>query len=71
MTAFPNISKNLSRRGFLGASALAPAALMLQAGEAHAAANTRAQLAAVRSGSPAQQLLYKTDEFFIAHRGER
>ena len=47
MTAFPKTSKNLSRRGFIGASALAPAALMLQAGEAHAAANTRAQLAAV------------------------
>ena len=45
MTAFPKTSKNLSRRGFIGASALAPAALMLQAGEAHAAANTRAQLA--------------------------
>lgn len=69
MTAFPKTSKNLSRRGFIGASALAPAALMLQAGEAHAAANTRAQLAAVHSGSPAHQLLYKTDEFFIAHRG--
>lgn len=73
MTAFPKISKNLSRRGFIGASALAPAALMLQAGEAHAPASTRAQLAAVHSGSPAHQLLYKTlyktDEFFIAHRG--
>mgnify|MGYP003356746448 CR=1 FL=1 len=69
MTAFPKISKNLSRRGFIGASTLAPAALMLQAGEAHAAANTRAQLAAVPSGSPAQQLLSKTAEFFIAHRG--
>ena len=43
---------------------------MLQAGEAHAPASTRAQLAAVHSGSsPAHQLLYKTDEFFIAHRG--
>ena len=73
MTAFPKISKNLSRRGFIGASALAPAALMLQAGEAHDPASTRAQLAAVHSGSPAHQLLYKTlyktDEFFIAHRG--
>mgnify|MGYP000848606852 CR=1 FL=1 len=69
MTAFPKISKNLSRRGFIGASALASAALMLQAGEAHDPASTRAQLAAVHSGSPAHQLLYKTDEFFIAHRG--
>lgn len=69
MTVFPKISKNLSRRGFIGASALAPAALMLQAGEAHDPASTRAQLAAVHSGSPAHQLLYKTDEFFIAHRG--
>lgn len=69
VTAFPKISKNLSRRGFIGASALASAALMLQAGEAHAPASTRAQLAAVYSGSPAHQLLYKTDEFFIAHRG--
>lgn len=46
---------------------------MLQAGEAHDPASTRAQLAAVHSGSPAHQLLYKTlyktDEFFIAHRG--
>ena len=60
VTAFPKISKNLlSRRGFIGASALAPAALMFQAGEARAVASTRAH-----------QLLYKTDEFFIAHRGD-
>ena len=68
MTAFPKISKNLSHRSFIGASTLVPAALMPQVGEAHAAANTRAQLAAVHSGSPAHQLLCKTDEFFIAHR---
>jgi len=71
VTAFPKISKNLlSRRGFIGASALAPAALMFQAGEARAVASTRAQFAAVHSGSRAHQLLYKTDEFFIAHRGD-
>ena len=69
MTVLSNTTKKMSRRGFLGASALVPAALALQTGEAHAAANTTAQLAAVRSGSPAHQLLYKTDEFFIAHRG--
>ncbi|WP_279741887.1 hypothetical protein [Rothia sp. RSM386] len=67
MTAFPKISKNLSHRSFIGASTLVPAALMPQVGEAHAAANTRAQLAAVHSGSPAHQLLCKTDEFFIVH----
>ena len=71
VTASPKISKNLlSRRGFIGASALAPAALMFQAGEARAVASTRAQFAAVHSGSRAHQLLYKTDEFFIAHRGD-
>ncbi|WP_315243546.1 glycerophosphodiester phosphodiesterase family protein, partial [Rothia aeria] len=69
MTVLSNTTKKMSRRGFLGASALVPAALALQTGEAHAAANTTAQLAAVHSGSPAHQLLYKTDEFFIAHRG--
>ena len=67
MTAFPKISKNLSHRSFIGASTLVPAALMPQVGEAHAVANTRAQLAAVHSGSPAHQLLCKTDEFFIVH----
>ena len=60
VTAFPKISKNLlSRRGFIGASALAPAALMFQAGEARAVASTRAH-----------PLLYTTEEFFIAHRGD-
>ena len=67
MTAFPKISKNLSHRSFIGASTLVPVALMPQVGEAHAAANTRAQLAAVHSGSPAHQLLCKTDEFLIVH----
>ena len=70
MTAFPKISKNLNHRSFIGSSTLVPAALMPQVGEAHATANTRAQLAAVHSGSPAHQLLCKTDEFFIAHRGD-
>ena len=71
-------SKNLSRRGFIGATALVPAALALQAGEAYAAddaadtadvADTSGEIEAVRSDTPAHQLLHKANEFFIAHRG--